>query len=415
LRLSDNFAALRERSFRRVFLASATSTLGDFVAPVAVAFAVLELTRSPSALGIVLAARTLSLVVFVLVGGVWADRISRQRLMVIADLLRFVSQGVFAALLLTGAAEIWHLAALQAVNGMATAFFQPASTGLIPQTVSSAQLQRANALISLTRSASSIAGPVIAGVLVASVGAGWAIAVDAATFAVSALFLTGTGVATGTPRKPKSFRVELAEGWHEVCRQSWLRIMLLVFASFQLLIVAPWMVLGPAIFDADRGGAAPWAAVLACYGAGAVGGATLALKFHPRQPLVVCCMSACFMSLPLLLLGLSSPTVVIAAASVCAGVALVFSEVLFETTMQENVPEESLSRVAAYDWVGSVALQPVGLAVVGSVAGALGARSILVAGALGMAVIFVAAAMSPFIQAVGRAVPLETSGNGNAG
>jgi MFS family permease len=171
--------ALNEPEFRRLYFARAFSQLGDGLLPVALAFAVLEVDSSPSSLGFVLAARSVPMVAFLLVGGVWADRVERQRLMLATDFLRAFSQGALAALVLTDRAELWHFLVLTFVYGCGAAFFLPASTGLIPQVVSPTRLQQANALLSLTASAFSVLGPALAGVLIAVANPGIAIAVEA--------------------------------------------------------------------------------------------------------------------------------------------------------------------------------------------------------------------------------------------
>jgi MFS family permease len=392
--------ALAERNFRRVFFAQVASMVGDNVAPVAVAFAVLGLTGSPSSLGIVLAARTLPLVVFVLAGGVWADRVSRHRLMVGADLVRLATQAIFAALLLAGVAHVWQLVVLQAFNGVGTALFRPASTGLTPQTVAPEHLQQANALLSLSASVASIVGPVIAGILVAVAGAGWAIALDAATFAISALFLAGVRL-PGRVRVTSSFRVELSEGWREVRARDWLWVTILVFAAFQLLVLATWQVLGPTIAQRDLGGAGAWAAITACWGIGALLGGALALRVEPRRPLLVCILSVCLIAPAMILLGVGASTVAIAIAAVPAGGSMSFASVLWETALQHHVDDASLSRVSAYDWLGSTALRPIGYAVVGAVAASAGLGTTLIVSAVAMVAIQVAATTLPSIRHLG--------------
>src|SRR5829696_2229816 len=211
----EALGALRERNFRMFFAGQAVSLLGDGMVPVALVFAVLEITGSPSALGLVLAARVLPTVVLLLVGGVVADRVSRRQVMIVADIARMLAQGAMAAVLIAGVAEVWMLAVLAAVGGAATAFFEPASTGLVPMTVSAGRLQQANALQGLSRAAGAIAGPAIAGVLVATVGPGAALAVDGATFAVSAAFLMALRVSPVIQAPSAAFISELREGWHE--------------------------------------------------------------------------------------------------------------------------------------------------------------------------------------------------------
>jgi MFS family permease len=202
-RVPGALGALREREFRLLFTGQAISLLGDGMVGVALAFAVLDLTGSVTDLGIVFAARTIPLVVFLLVGGVFADRLPRRAVMLTADVVRLVTQGVIAALLITGHAEIWQLALTQAVYGTATAFFNPASTGLIPSVISAPRLQQANALRALAMAAGNVAGPAIAGILVAAASPGWALAVDSASFAASAFYLSRLHVPEREPAPPR--------------------------------------------------------------------------------------------------------------------------------------------------------------------------------------------------------------------
>jgi len=182
-------APLHEREFRLLFAGRITSLFGSAIAPVALAFAVLDLTGSKTDLGLVLAAREIPLIVFLLAGGIWADRLPRNVVMVGANVFSALSQAAAAALLIAGSAEIWHLAALAAVNGGASAFFFPASAGVIPQTVPAGILQQANALLALAMNSAMIGGAAVAGFLVAAFGSGWALAIDAGTYLVGASFV----------------------------------------------------------------------------------------------------------------------------------------------------------------------------------------------------------------------------------
>ena len=203
---SDTFGALREPRFRLLWLGQATSTLGDGLLPVALVFAVIEsLDGTATELGLVLAAHTLPLVAFVLIGGVWADRLPRQLVMLASDLVRFAVQATLAILFLTGTAELWQLVALIAVYGSAEAFFQPAATGVVPATVSPQRLQQANAMLGLTRSSAFVIGPAVAGVVVTVTNPGFVFAVDAATFAISA------SVARAAPHPPSGTRARPRE------------------------------------------------------------------------------------------------------------------------------------------------------------------------------------------------------------
>jgi MFS family permease len=278
---------LRERNFRLVYGAQVVSLLGDGIIPVALAFAILDLTGSATDLGLVLAARTVPLVACLLAGGVVADRVSRRRVMIVADVVRFASQALLGVLLVTGHADLWELAVLQAVLGAASGFFNPASTGLLPMVVSAERLQDANALRGVALATGGIAGPVVAGLLVALVGTGEALLADAATYALSAVLLTRVHVDEQRADGPReSFIADLRTGWQEVWSRAWVRSTIAVFSLVNVLS-APFFVLGPLIAKRQLGGAAAWAAILAARGAGEVLGALLSLQVRPRRPLLV--------------------------------------------------------------------------------------------------------------------------------
>jgi MFS family permease len=317
--------------------------------------------------------------------------------MVGADVARLVTQGLFAALLISGSALLWEVIVLQVLNGAATALFRPASTGLTPQTVSGEHLQQANALLSLSTSMAGIIGPVIAGILVATIGAGWAIAVDAASFGISALYLAGVTI-PGRARVGGSFGSELADGWREVRERDWLWITILLFAAFQVLVLATWQVLGPAIAKQDLGGAGAWAAISACWGAGAMLGGVVALRYRPEFPLAICNVSVCLIAPAMILLGAAVPTAAIALAAIPAGASISLASLLWETTLQQHVPEASLSRVSAYDWLGSTALRPIGYVVVGSLGALVGLGPTLIASAVLMVVLMLSSLLRPSIR-----------------
>jgi MFS family permease len=384
--VSEAVGALREPPFRAQFLAQATSMVGDQIAPVALAFAVIGLTGSAKDLGVVLAARLIPMLVFLLAGGVWADRFDRRGMMVLSDTIRCASQGVLALLLLVGHAQIWHLVLLQALHGIGTGLFRPASTGLTPQTVSPARLQQANALLSLTVSSSALVGPAVAGVLVSAFGSGWAIAVDAATFAVSAAFLTRLTLPRTLERgASRSFVSELAEGWRETTARSWIWVSIVGFMLSQFLVLSTLFVLGPFVSKDAFGGAAAWGLILAGLGAGAIAGDLAALRYRPSRPLLVSQAASLLLAPLMIALAVAPPLVVVTGASVVAGVALSLGNTLWFTALQENVPEHALSRVASFDWMGSMALRPVGYVLAGLVGAAIGPRITLL-GAAGLAV-----------------------------
>jgi hypothetical protein len=373
---------LEERQFRLLFIARGFSMFGDGLVPVALAFAVLSIERSASALGLVLAAGTVPRVLLLLVAGVWADRIPRDQVMVGADLLRFGSQGIAAVLLIGGHAQVWQLALLTLVHGVGAAFFLPASTGLIPQTVSPGRLQQANGLLSLTSSGFSILGPVIAGVLVATFGAGWALAADAATFLASAAFLLQLRVTSSVERIPASFLHELRAGWHEFTSRTWLWVDGLFSAFGNFAVLAPIWALGPLVAEESLGGAAAWAAIVTAFGVGSVVAGAVALRFKPERPLLIGVSALVLIAFPPALLAVPAPTPVIAAGAFAAGFGLILFNTLFETTVQQHVPAEALSRVSSIDWMLSLGLYPIGLAVAGSVAEVIGVGATLAASAI---------------------------------
>jgi MFS family permease len=413
VRTSQLVAPLRERPFRLQYLAYTTSVLGDATAPVAVAFAVLDLPgASATDLGLILAAQALALVLFLLVGGALADRFPRQRLMVLADIGRFVSQGLFAALIITGSARLWELVALQAVNGVATALFQPASTGLTPQTVSGPQLQRANALLSMSFSLAGVGGPVIAGALIAVAGPGWALAVDALTFAGSATFLSLLRLPgiKGQASGKQGLLVELVAGWQEVRSRSWVWVSILTFALFQLLLMSTLQVVGPLIAKESLGGARAWATILAVAGAGSVLGNLIALASEPVHPLRIAFLAG-LLDLPVVvLLAERAPFAATVSAALVAGIAWSLPDTLWFTTLQQHIPTRAISRVSSYDWLGSVALRPIGLAFVGPVVAVAGVEATLLGAAAIFGVAQLAALAAPSIFRLERrtAEPPET-------
>ncbi|MGH2713144.1 MAG: MFS transporter [Thermoleophilaceae bacterium] len=375
-RLPDNLHVLRRRDFRLLFAGQGVSVLGDRMVAVALAFAVLEVGGSASAVGLVLACATLPLVGSVLIGGVVADRTSRRTVMIAADLVRVASQGATAVLLITGVAEVWTLALFAGLTGAATGFFNPASTGLLPEVVPPEELQPANALRATAVSTGEIVGPLGAGVLVAAAGAGWAIAVDAATFAVSAACLARLGPGARIEPAASSFVGDLREGWDVFRARRWVWAFVAYFAIGNMLWGA-WSALGPVVADRDLGGAAAWGTVLAAVGVGALAGSLLATRAKPRRPLVLVGLTEGLFVLPVAFLAAGTPVALLACGAFLSGVGLMMGMSVWESTLQRLIPAGSLSRVSSYDWFGSYAFYPLGLAIWGPVAAAIGTTTAL--------------------------------------
>jgi MFS family permease len=402
--LPETFGVLRERRFRLLWVGQATSTLGDGLLPVALAFAVLDsLDRSATALGIVFAAHTLPLAVFVLAGGVWADRLPRQLVMLASDLVRCAVQATLAVLFLSGAAELWHLVSLIAVYGAAEAFFQPAATGVVPDTASPARLQQANAMLGLTRSGSFVLGPAIAGAVIAVANPGYVFAVDAATFAVSAVSLALLRIPRRVrDRVRETFLAELAGGWRELASRTWLWVVILWATTILFAVVAPFQTLGPLVAKQSLGGAPAWGMIAAAFGLGMVVGGVTALRFKPSRPMLACSL-AFFLAVPgPALLAMRAPAIAIAAAQALAGVAIGFFIAVWQTTIQQHVPEEALSRVSAWDWMGSFAFMPLGFVLAGPVADQIGVSTTLWIGAVWCALSTAIVVAVPSIRALRR-------------
>jgi hypothetical protein len=240
------------------------------------------------------------------------------------------------------------------------------------------RLQEANALRGLAQSAGMVAGPALAGVLVASAGAGVALAVDAGTFAVSAAFLFALRVPALTPPKAASFIGQLRDGWREFRARDWVWGIVLS-ASIANMLSAGYAVLGPIQAQRELGGAASWATIATCVGIGSVLGGTYILRRRVERPLLVGQLAVCVWVVPWILIALAAPTAVIAGAALLGGCGLMIFNALWESTLQSQIPPESLSRVSAYDWLGSLALNPVGAALVGPVAAGIGIEATLLA------------------------------------
>jgi MFS family permease len=369
---------LREPSYRRLFLGRTASLIGDGITPIALAFAILDLTGSATDLGIVLALHGVVLIALVLVGGVIADRISPRRAMLGADFTRTISMGLIAVLLLTDAAEIWQLALLYAVDGGATAFFNPASNALVPQIVPPSRLQEANALLTFSRWMGKVAGPALAGVLLALGSPGSALAIDAATFAVSAACLWGVRAPGVRPAgESNDFLAELRHGWREFSSRSWLVAVVFSAGTTNAIFFPAFQVLGPTVARDSLGGSSSWALIAALWGIGGLLGGLVALRIRPRRPLLVSEGFIILFALPIALLAIPSTTAVIALGALIAGSTVSLAEILYETTIAQHVPQEALSRVTAYDWFGSLALEPIGLALVGPLAAGVGVSTTL--------------------------------------
>jgi predicted MFS family arabinose efflux permease len=355
---------------------------------VAIAFAVLGVGDATD-LGLVLAAGGVPFALFAIAGGVVSDRVGRRPVMIASDVTRTVTQALVAALLLTGAAEVWMLVVLSALYGTCAAVFMPALMGLIPQTVPPDRLQEANALLGFTRSVASVAGPALAGVVIAVAGPGEAIALDALTFAVSAaclVVLRPRAVAAGSHDDDGGgFFARLRAGWREVRARPWLRYGLGAMAAYHVFVLPAVFVLGPALSERELSGASSWAAIVACFGIGTVAGNLLALRVNVSRPVLVAALALVGASTQAVILASGLGTVGIALLELLAGVAVSLFFTLWDTSIQQQVPPHAVSRVSSYDFTASLGLTPLGMALAGPIADAAGLHATLVGmGALGV-------------------------------
>jgi MFS family permease len=389
------FGVLGERDFRLFFTGYTTSLVGAAMVPVALTFAVLQEGRPASDVGYVLAAETVPLVALLLFGGVAADRLSRRTVMISADVVRCVSELLLAALVITGSPPLWVFMVLAGVIGAGQAFFNPALTGLLPLITSPGRLQQANALKGVASSTGQIAGPAAAGLIVAAGGAGWAIAIDGATYAVSALCLARLHLPIAPALARESLLGQLRTGWVEFRSRTWLWVIVTQFGLFHLLVYAPFMVLGAVVANTTLGGSTAWGFILTAQGAGAILGGIGVLRMHPRRPLVAATLGTFAFTGPVALLAARATTGAIVIAAVVSGVGIAVFGTLWDTTLQQHIPAAVLSRVSAYDWLGSVALIPLGYALAGPLASTLGVTGTL----------WLSAAWTVFGSATALAVP----------
>jgi predicted MFS family arabinose efflux permease len=395
---------LAHRDFRLLWLSQAGSTVADRLVAVAIALYVNRI-GTPTDVGIVLAAQLVPFVGLLLLGGVWADRLPRHRVMVVSDVARGALHGLLAVLILTGTAEVWHLVVIEALYGAAHAFFRPAYTGLVPQTVPEEDLQEAQAVTFMSNNVANVTGPALAALLVVTIGAGAAFVIDAATFFVSATLLLRVRPrerGTAPPAEHQPVLADLADGFREVRSRPWVGLVI-TSASLGLMIgFSPFQALGPAIADDGYGQAAVFGLVSAMFGVGSVLGSVLALRLRPARPVFWGLLACTPWSLNFIAFALEVPLVVLIPFGVASGAGISLFMVWWETALARGVPPEALSRVSSFDWMGSLGLAPIGLILAGPIAAQLGNQTTLVAGAALATAVNVLVAFTPAIRRHGQ-------------
>jgi predicted MFS family arabinose efflux permease len=372
--------ALRDRNFRFLFAGRAISYVGTYLAPIAVAFAILDLGGSATEVGVSFAAWTIAQVATLAFGGVLGDRLPRRAVMIAGDAASFVVRSGMGVLLVTGHARIWELIALQACGGAAVAFYNPSFYGLVREIVRPDLLQQANGYLAIARFAAFPLGAALGGTIVATVGPGTALLFDAATYGTSALLLSRVHVKS-LARAGSSFARELREGWSAFVEHTWVWVLVLWIALYFLITYAPFFVLGPYIAKHAMGGARTWAFVVTGEGIGALLGGLAGLRFRPHRPMVAVSLLFLPTAFQSVLLAFHARVELLAPAAALAGFAFSCGTVVWDTSMQRTIAPDKLARVAAYSWMGAMVFLPAGYALAGPISSLVGMRAYLLFGA----------------------------------
>ncbi|MEV5356699.1 MFS transporter [Streptomyces sp. NPDC052693] len=381
------------RNYSLLTAAAVVTNLGSNGALVAAAFAVLEAGGDGGDVGLVAAARTLPLVLFLLIGGAVADRLPRHHVMVAANALNCLSQALFAVLVLTGDPLLWQMMLLAALGGTGQAFFGPAAEGMLMSSVQGEQAGRAFAVFRMAMSGAGLGGAALGGAMVAAMGPGWVLAADAAAFAVAGALRAFLDVGHIPPRAPGGgLLADLREGWQEFAGRPWLWGIVVQFSIANAVVAAADAVYGPLVARDHLGGAGPWGLALGAFGAGTVAGALLMTRWKPRRLLLAGTLCVFPLALPSAALAVPVPIGVLFAVMFVAGATVEVFGVSWMTALHQEIPEAKLSRVAAYDWFGSVAFVPLATAAAGPAEDAFG-RTAALWGCAGLVVLVTAAVL----------------------
>lgn len=397
--------ALRHGSFGWFFASRFVNTLGLMMSNVALAFAVLDVTDSASALGQVLAAHTVPMIVLLLWGGVLSDRFPRTIVLQVSNVLSALAQGAIAVLVLTGTAELWMIIVLSVVHGAVSAVSLPAMSSMVPELLPRSLLQPGNTLLSLTRNGMTVIGPTVGALLVVTVGAGWALAIDAVTWALAALLLLPVRVSRRAPDgEAPSTLSELREGWDFFRRTTWLWAVVLGFACLNAIHNGAWFVLGPVVAE-DTIGRQGWGYVLSAEAAGLFVMGLIFLKVRLERPLLWGMAAISAMGVPMIVLGVEPHLLALMVAAFVAGLGVEVFSLGWNLAMHENVEERMQSRAWSYDALGSFVAMPIGQLSFGPLGAAFGHRNVLVASGVAYIAICALVLCSRSVRALPRAEP----------
>ena len=375
-------------AFRTLLIARIISNIGNGLGPIALAFGVLSLEgATPTSLSIVMAAQLGPMVVFMLFGGVLADRYPRALVVGTSDI--FLSGFVVAngIMLINGSATVTSLAIIAFISGSLNALWWPAFAGLVPEVVPEEDLQSANSVIGLGANAANIAGTVAGGIIVAGIGAGWAMVTDGVSFFIAGILvftLRKFGKTRDTSQHTPSVFEDLAHGWKEFSSRSWVVTVVAGYSILVMIFESVLGVVGPVHAEQELGGPKPWSYILAALSVGMMAGVLVSLKVRPKRPLLIALIAQLGVAAWIFTIGVTNWIPLIMVSAFFAGIALDFFFVLWQTAMQSNIPRESLSRVSSYDAFGSLVFAPFGLVIAGPITEKIGTEQTLI----GMAIIF---------------------------
>jgi MFS family permease len=395
----SRFGALSEPNFRRLWIGQTASAAGDGLTGVALTFAVLAINGSATDLGLVFAAFLIPRVAFLLVGGVWADRLPRRQVMIASDLVRAGAQLVLAVVVVSGVHDLWPFVVAAALSGGASAFFTPAVVGLIPQTISAERLQDANGLLGISQWAARLGGPLVAGLAVTAGVLGPLFVLDAATFLFSAAMLVGLKVASVALAVRKPFLDDFKDGWRQVTQRRWLVVSLGAFALANLGF-SGLFILGPLMVAGNPNGATDWGLIISLFALGGLVGAAISMRVRPSRPLSAAFLIWLGMPIMLVMLSVSPPLAVLAAGAFIASACTTLTDTIWHTTLQQQIPPQHLSRVSSVDWTVSMVISPLGNMAVGPLAAAFGTQAALLLLAVIGGVPLMVVAFVPSVRAI---------------
>jgi MFS family permease len=392
--LTGRFPVLALRDFRLLLADRLLAPASFGFSIVGVAFAVLDSTGSTADLSYVLAAQIAPSLVFSLIGGVFADRMPPQRVIVAGNLMIALGEGLFGLLVLSGHPLLWQMIALECVTGTGMALFYPASQALLPRLVPGHLLTEASALSRLAMNAGQMGGSAIAGLVVAATGPGWALAICGLGMICTVpvlLSLRAGRESTEPPARPSMLR-ELRDGWAEFRSRTWLWVTVAEYAVVMMAWYGGFQVLGPAVARSHLGGPAAWGAITASESVGLICGGLISLRFQPRRPMLFVALNGALVAIPTLSLAALWPLPLVCLCAFGVGITLEVMMVVWTVTMATKIPAGKLARVSSYDMLGTIMAMPVGALAAGPVAAVIGVSTtqyaavafILVASALAL-------------------------------